>query len=104
MKRMTLIGMFAVVAVLTCMPMKAAYAYIDPNSAGALYQFLFPLLIAIGSAFAFLRRTIASAFTRLTHAVASAVRGDRGKRVQDTERPGGPVGPGEPGGPGGPVE
>ncbi|HET9108138.1 MAG TPA: hypothetical protein VFN79_13220 [Steroidobacteraceae bacterium] len=87
MKRTTLLGMLAVVAVLTCMPMKAAYAYIDPNSAGALYQFLFPLLVAIGSAFAFLRRTIVSAFTRLAHAVASVVRGDRRKRTQNAERP-----------------
>ena len=46
MKRTTLIGMAAGVAVLACMPIKAAYAYIDPNSAGALYQFLFPLIIA----------------------------------------------------------
>lgn len=96
MKRTTLIGMLTVIAVLTCMPMKAAYAYIDPNSAGALYQFLFPLLVAIGSAFAFLRRTIVSAFTRLTHAVASVVRGERRKRAQDAGGPGGPVNPGGP--------
>jgi hypothetical protein len=90
MKRTTLIGMLAVVAVLTCMPMKAAYAYIDPNSAGALYQFLFPLLVAIGSAFAFLRRTIVSAFSRLTHAVASLVRGERPRRGADADRSGVP--------------
>jgi hypothetical protein len=80
-------GMVAVVAVLACMPMKAAYAYIDPNSAGALYQLLFPLLVAIGSAFAFLRRTIVRACSRLANAVASAVRGGRGKRAEGTERP-----------------
>ncbi len=96
MKRRTLIGMLTVIAVLTCMPMKAAYAYIDPNSAGALYQFLFPLLVAIGSAFAFLRRTIVSAFTRLTHALMSVVRGTRRKRAQDAGSPGGPVNPGGP--------
>lgn len=96
MKRTTLIGMLTVIAVLTCMPMKAAYAYIDPNSAGALYQFLFPLLVAIGSAFAFLRRTILSAFARLTHAVASVVRGERRKRGPDAGGPGGPVNPGGP--------
>lgn len=98
MKRTTLLGMLGLIAVLTCMPMKAAYAYIDPNSAGALYQFLFPLLVAIGSAFAFLRRTIVSAFTRLTHAVASVVRGERRKRGEDAASPGGsadPRGPAE---------
>jgi hypothetical protein len=91
MKRTTLIGMIAVVAVLTCMPLQAAYAYIDPNSAGALYQFLFPLLIAIGSAFAFLRRTIVRACTRLASAVASVVRGGRGKRAHRSERQDGHV-------------
>lgn len=98
MKRTTFLGMLAVVAVLTCMPMKAAYAYIDPNSAGALYQFLFPLLVAIGSAFAFLRRTIVSAVTRLAHAVASVFRGDRRKRAQNAGDRGpsmGPRGPAE---------
>ena len=88
MKRTTLIGMAAVVAVLTCLPMRSAYAYIDPNSAGALYQFLFPLLVAIGSAFAFLRRTIVRACTRVAHAVVAIVRGDRGKRGRE-KRPGG---------------
>jgi hypothetical protein len=86
MKRTTLIGMVAVVALLACVPLRAAYAYIDPNSAGALYQFLFPLLIAIGSAFAFLRRTIVRACTRLANAVVSVVRGGRTKDTQQTER------------------
>ena len=91
MKRTTLIGMVAVGAVLACMPLQTAYAYIDPNSAGALYQFLFPLLIAIGSAFAFLRRAIVRACTRLASAVVSVVRGGRAKEAQEqeTERPSG---------------
>jgi hypothetical protein len=86
MKRTTLIGMAAVIAVLACVPLTPAYAYIDPNSAGALYQFLFPLLIAIGSAFAFLRRTIVRACTKLAHAVVAIVRGDRGKGAQQERR------------------
>ena len=90
MKRTTLIGMAAGVAVLACMPLKAAYAYIDPNSAGALYQFLFPLIIAIGSVFAFLRRTIVRACARLANAVVSVVKGGRSKGAQrPQERPGG---------------
>jgi len=84
MKRTTLIGMVAVIAVLACLPMRPAYAYIDPNSAGALYQILFPLLVAIGSAFAFLRRTIVRACSRLAHAVVAIVRGDRGKGAQES--------------------
>jgi hypothetical protein len=89
MKRSTLIGMIAVGALLACLPLQPAYAYIDPNSAGALYQFLFPLLIAIGSAFAFLRRTIVRACTKLAHAVVAIVRGGRGKAAQGSQRPGG---------------
>jgi hypothetical protein len=80
MKRTTLIGMVAVVAVLACLPLRPAYAYIDPNSAGALYQFLFPVLIAIGSAFAFLRRTIVRACRKVAHAVVAVVRGGRSER------------------------
>lgn len=87
MKRTTLIGMAAVVAVLACLPLSPAYAYIDPNSAGALYQFLFPLLIAIGSAFAFLRRTIVRACTKVAHAVVAIVRSGRGKRTQENRPP-----------------
>lgn len=86
MKRTTLTGMIALVALLACLPLRPAYAYIDPNSAGALYQFLFPLLVAIGSAFAFLRRSIVRACTKMAHAVAALVRGDRGKGSQETRR------------------
>ena len=89
MKRTTLIGMAAVTAVLALMPLKPAYAYLDPNSAGALYQFLFPVLIAIGSAFAFLRRTIVRACTKVAHAVATIVRGGRGKGTPDDRGDGG---------------
>ena len=86
MKRTPLIGMVAVIALLTCVPLRPAYAYIDPNSAGALYQFLFPILIAIGSAFAFLRRVIVRACTRLASAVVAVVRRDRTKDRRGNER------------------
>jgi hypothetical protein len=86
MKRTTLIGMVTAIALLTCVPLKPAYAYIDPNSAGALYQFLFPLLIAIGSAFAFLRRVIMRTCTRLASAVVAVVRRGRTKDSQHTGR------------------
>ncbi|HET7197126.1 MAG TPA: hypothetical protein VFI86_00545 [Burkholderiales bacterium] len=35
-----------------------AYAYIDPNAGGWLYQMLFPLLIALAGAFAVLREKV----------------------------------------------
>lgn len=89
MKRTTLTGMIALAALLACLPLRPAYAYIDPNSAGALYQFLFPLLVAIGSAFAFLRRTIARACAKVAHGVVAMVRGNRGKGAQETRRPSG---------------
>jgi len=89
MKRTTLIGMLAGIVLLACMPLRPAYAYIDPNSAGALYQFLFPLLIAIGSAFAFLRRVIVRACTRLASAVVAVVRRDRTKASDRTDPPSG---------------
>ncbi|MGH8259515.1 MAG: hypothetical protein ACREUG_07475 [Steroidobacteraceae bacterium] len=65
---------------LACVPLQSAFAYIDPNSAGSLYQLLFPLLIAIGSAFAALRRVITRAVSRLASVVVAAVRGGSGQR------------------------
>jgi hypothetical protein len=88
MKRTTLIGMAAVTAVLALVPLKPAYAYLDPNSAGALYQFLFPVLIAIGSAFAFLRRSIVRVCTKVARSVATIMRGGRGKGTQENRRAG----------------
>lgn len=66
-----------VVAALALAPWREAHAYIDPNSAGPLYQFLFPFLIAAASALAALRRYIARLFNRIVQAVVSAVRGER---------------------------
>jgi hypothetical protein len=58
-------------------PWREAHAYIDPNSAGPLYQFLFPFLIAAASALAALRRHIARLWNRLVQAVVTAARGER---------------------------
>jgi len=46
-----------VLAVLACST-PAAYAYIDPNVGGWLYQLLFPVLVAIAGAWAVLRHKI----------------------------------------------
>jgi len=65
------------IAAVALAPWREAHAYIDPNSAGPLYQFLFPFLIAAVSMLAALRRYIARLFSRLVQAVVTAVRGER---------------------------
>jgi hypothetical protein len=77
MKRISIVGLLLWVTLLAIAPVRPAHAYIDPNSAGPLYQLLFPLLIAVGSAIAMLRRAIARAWNRVTSVVISAVRGQR---------------------------
>jgi len=44
-----------------------AYAYIDPNAGGMLFQLLAPLFAAIVGGWLFLRRWIADAVRRLWH-------------------------------------
>lgn len=44
----------------------AAFAYIDPNAGGWLFQLLFPLLVAIAGAWGLLKRRIAGLFRRWT--------------------------------------
>jgi len=82
MKRIHLIELAAVTALLACAPLQSVFAYVDPNSAGWLYQLIFPLLIAIGTTFAALRRVIARAWSRLATVVVAAVRGERGERSE----------------------
>jgi hypothetical protein len=53
---------------------RAAYAYIDPNTAGSLYQILFPVLVGIASAFAAMRRVIAEYWFRLTRGCTTMFR------------------------------
>jgi hypothetical protein len=61
-------------AVLLIGSVQPADAYIDPNAAGPLYQLLFPLLIAIGSAVAFMRRYIRELWNRVVQACLAAFR------------------------------
>lgn len=42
-----------------------AWAYVDPNAGGLLYQILFPLIVAIGAAWAGLRHRIGYWWARL---------------------------------------
>jgi hypothetical protein len=60
----------AVIAFLCLQPQ--AYAYIDPNVGGWLYQLLFPLLLAIAGAWAVLRHKIGEFFST----VAKKLRGE----------------------------
>ena len=77
-------GTLALAAFVAFLPLQSAHAYIDPNSAGPLYQLLFPLFIAIASTLTALRRYIGSLWSRLTSAVTSAVRG--GRVSSDTDK------------------
>lgn len=62
------------VLVLVIGPMRPAHAYIDPNTVGPLYQILLPMLIAIGSAFAMVRRYIRQFWERSIEAIGSVFR------------------------------
>lgn len=42
-----------------------AFAYVDPNAGGMLFQLLMPLFAAIAGAWLFLRRFIAACFVKL---------------------------------------
>lgn len=57
--QLTLVGLMAV------LPLSVAQAYVDPNSAGPLYQLLFPMLVAIGSAITVCRRALRRVWLRL---------------------------------------
>lgn len=60
------------------MPLRSAQAYIDPNAAGPLYQFLFPMLVAIASAIAAARRVLKRVWGRLVSYIAGTRSESRG--------------------------
>jgi len=62
------------VAFLMVAPLRPAHAYLDPNSAGSLYQILFPVLVAIGSAVAMTKRYIKYYWNRVIEACTAAFR------------------------------
>jgi hypothetical protein len=51
-----------------------AFAYIDPNAGGMLYQLLFPLLAAIVSIYVFLKQWIIGLARRIWAAIARRFR------------------------------
>lgn len=74
---LTLGGIGVLSALLIMAPVRPAHAYVDPNSVGSLYQFLFPLFIAIASTLAALRRQLVRLWNRVVDTVVAAVRGER---------------------------
>jgi len=52
-------------ALVTLLLPSHALAYVDPNAGGLLYQILFPLIVAIGAAWAGLRHRISYWWMRL---------------------------------------
>jgi hypothetical protein len=68
------IGPLALAALVATAPLRSAHAYVDPNAAGPLYQLLFPLLVAIASGLAMLRRVIGRLWNRLAGTVMTAIR------------------------------
>jgi hypothetical protein len=71
------IAILSLATLLAMAPLRSAYAYIDPNSAGPLYQFLFPLLIAIGGGIAAMRRIIKQLWSRTVRACVGVFRQGR---------------------------
>jgi hypothetical protein len=65
-------------------PLRPAHAYIDPNTVGPLYQILLPMLIAIGSGIAMVRRYIREFWGRSIAGIASMFR--RKPPREDNER------------------
>jgi hypothetical protein len=80
------VGTISLIALVAIAPIRSAHAYVDPNAAGSLFQFLFPALIAITSFFAAFKRVIRQLWTRMTGMVLASIRGDRTR--QDGEQSG----------------
>jgi len=73
------------VLLITALPLRAAHAYVDPNTVGPLYQFLFPLLLAVTSTLAAFRRGIVRTCRRLVAVLVTIVSGRA--RKPESERP-----------------
>jgi hypothetical protein len=78
------IGTLLLTLFLAFAPLTPAEAYIDPNSAGTVYQFLFPLIVAITSAIAGFRRSIVALWNRLKGTRTASARGESAS--SDAER------------------
>jgi len=75
-----------VVVLLAAVPLRAAYAYVDPATVGPLYQVLFPLLLAVTSTLAAFRRAIVRTCRRLAGTLMTMTSGARARKAE-SERP-----------------
>jgi hypothetical protein len=58
---------FTALALLECIGVpRDAFAYVDPNSAGLIFQIFFPLILAVILAWRWLRQTAARVLKRLS--------------------------------------
>jgi hypothetical protein len=64
------------VALLAVALNRPARAYVDPNSVGPVYQFLFPAVVAVTSMLAGFRRALVRFWNRLTGNRAGVVRSE----------------------------
>lgn len=76
-KRTLPAGLLLLTILLAVAPLQSAYAYIDPNSAGPLYQLIFPLLIAAAGLLAAMRRILRQAWNRMMSKLAGLFRRER---------------------------
>jgi putative effector of murein hydrolase len=73
----------ALVLLMLLLPLRSAEAYIDPNSAGSLYQFLFPMLVALASGIAATRHWLKRIWARLAATMAKTHTEPAGKPTSD---------------------
>jgi hypothetical protein len=67
-RRFIVMPFFVGLCALTAAP--AAFAYVDPNSAGVLYQFLFPVVVAVGLAWRWVKQMAKDVWSRITRKVS----------------------------------
>jgi hypothetical protein len=86
-KKRSLLNLWTLVltALVAFEPIQAAHAYVDPNSAGPLFQFLFPLFVAVASALAACRRILGQLWSRVKSKLRAVVPG--GRRSSEIEDP-----------------
>jgi len=79
-KKVTLLslwGFLFLTVLLVFGPINDAKAYVDPNAAGPLFQFLFPFFVAITSALVAFRRMVARLWGRMAGKILNTLRGGK---------------------------
>jgi len=57
---------FALILIAIMSVPRTAFAYVDPNSAGVLYQILFPIFVAVTLAWRWIKQTVTSLWKLIT--------------------------------------